>query len=129
MITIDRIRIALGIVFLSASIMRIVLPELARIEMEQLGFAHQFSYLIIAFEIAAGGALLLGIRVRLVIMLLLVFLLAAIGIGIGVGLEQGPFELRRLFIFDPALTDVALHALYVVALFWLLRKLPGERMS
>lgn len=111
----------MGLVFLSAATVRIFMPELARIEMEQLGLIHQFSYAIIAFELVAGAALLLGIRVRLVISFLLLFLLTAIILGLTVGLEQRPLEFRRLFIFDPAISDVALHLLYALLLIWLLR--------
>ena len=122
MIDNHRIRIVLGVIFLSAALTRIALPELAYFEMEQLGLAYEFSYIIIIFELVASVALFFNVYPRVTTGLLIAFLGVALGIAFRVGVQpMEGFEFYRLFIFDPTLGDIALHLVYIVALAWLLQ--------
>lgn len=112
-------RYFLALVFLSAGLFRIFLPELAAQEIISLGLPKTLSSLIIIFEISAGLLLIFNKQTKYVYFSLLLFLSTALFWGLLIAGPEIILSLEELFIFNLTPTDWLLHLIFLIITTWL----------
>lgn len=117
------LRIAMGAVFISAAVYRIIFPEAGLAELEILNTPGLFMYPIIALELTCGILMILNIFTKYAAGAIIAFLVIAL---VTAFVHHGGSiisEMGELFVFDPNPTDVLLHAIYIPILaIFLVRK-------
>tara|TARA_B100000029_G_scaffold38451_1_gene36057 strand:+ start:321 stop:713 length:393 start_codon:yes stop_codon:yes gene_type:complete len=114
------IQMCLGFVFLSAALVRIILPSIAVIELETLGLPLNISNFIIFFEIICGLSLIFNIYVKYSLLFLILSMISAIIFSI-YKFPEIIFNLSELFIFNPTPTDILLHLFYLILMLFILK--------
>lgn len=114
------IRIILGIVFLSAGVVRLCNSWLIEMEMSNLHLPFWIGYFVIIFEIIVWTCFLIWKYVKIALYLTAAFLGVAIINSIIINYSNILNSINELFIFDPTPTDVWLHAIYLMLIWFLL---------
>lgn len=119
------LRILMGLVFCSAGLFRLVVPQLALDEMAALGLPALLFFPIAAFEIATGILLLVNRYVKYVSIALVIFLFLALIKGLIIGGQGLWTSASELFVFNTTPTDIFMHFVFlIILLFLFLSALP-----
>ena len=116
----EPLRFFLAAVFLSAGIFRIFNPAAAEAELAALNLPSILSWLLVIFEIGAGGLLLFNKAVKTVARSLFIFLLCAVVYGLILNGRNIFTDSWELFVFRLTPTDVFLHIAFIFMLLVLI---------
>jgi len=113
------LRVLMGVVFCSAGLFRLFVPQAALDEMANLGLPVLLVFPITAFEIVLGLFLILNRYVKYTAGALVLFLAVALIKGMIAG-GWGLFSLAgELFVFNVTPTDIFLHLVFLIILLYL----------
>jgi len=113
------LRVLMGLVFCSAGLFRLFVPQVALNEMANLNISSLFVFPITALEIITGLALLLNRYVKYAAGALIIFLFFALIKGLIIGGGGLWTAAGELFVFNVTPTDFFMHFAFLVVLVFL----------
>lgn len=117
------LRILMSLVFLTAGLFRIINPNLASLELQNLYLPAFFSLPLIFLEIGGGFYLLIkGKYWRQVLFIFIIFLFFALVNALRVDFTGLMKNVGELFVFNLTPTDFFLHFVFLIILLFLFWK-------
>ena len=113
-------QICMGLIFLLAALFRVFFPNIAKAEMQSFNIPYFFSIPLIVCEIFCGLCLIFNKYVNFALISMIVLMIFSLLLA----LYKYPnliLNISELFVFNPTPTDILLHFIYLLILFFIFR--------